>query len=388
MIGAGKAAASLALGLELTLGTRIDRGGVCVKYAHGEHLRNIQTFEAGHPVPDMAGLRGTREILGLLHGLSERDAVFVLLTGGASALLVAPVDGVSMEEKADVTRRLILSDAPIHEINVVRKHLSAVKGGRLRAMFGRARCCTLIISDVLGDDFSSIGSGPTVPDPSTYADALAVLSRYGIRKQIPRRAMLHLERGAAGLEAETPKSQHAADSTGPLILASIEDAISAATQRAAMEGISVSTPTIRLSGNTHLAARSFAQKVRELATTRGEAATRPRVLIAGGETTLVVDGSGRGGRNQEFALVAATELAGLDGVALLAAGTDGTDGPTTAAGAFIDGRTIERARQQGFDAAAMLHNNDSHTLFQRLGDCFMTGATGTNVMDLVIAIID
>jgi glycerate 2-kinase len=387
VVGAGKAAASLAAGLEALLGSRIASGAICVKYGHGHHLQRIKVFEAGHPIPDVAGVRGTQAILGCLRGRSPADSVIVVLTGGASALLVAPVAGLSLDDKAEVNRRLILSGAPIQDINVVRKHLSGVKGGQLLREVSEARFCTLVISDVLDDDCSSIGSGPTVADPSTYADALAVLRRHGVYRRIPRAALLHLERGAAGLEPETPKPKLATGLPRPLILAGNRDALTAVTRQARTLGFDEGALPMELSGDTHAAATRFAHAVRELATTRAAASHCPIVLAGGGETTLTVNGTGRGGRNQEFALVAAKELAGVKGVELLVAGTDGTDGATDAAGAFVDGETIGRARRLGLDAEAMLRNNDSHGFFQRLGDCLMTGPTGTNVMDLAIALI-
>lgn len=387
VVGAGKAAASLALGLEKTLDARIDRGGVCVKHGHVEVLRHIRVFQGGHPWPDAAGIHGTQEILKLLHGVSEQDVIFVLLTGGASSLLVSPARGVTFSEKLEISRKLILSGASIGEINVVRKHLSAVKGGRLAERCGQARVCTLVVSDVLGDDPATIGSGPTVPDPSTYGDALQVLRQYGLAGTGPRSVVRHLERGAAGLERETPKPGEASGQARLIVVANIDDAVAAVAQSARSVGFVVVTPAMRLSGDTHAAARRFARLVRASAARRRDTSSPSIVMIAGGETTLEVCGTGSGGRNQEFAMVAATELSGQEGVTLLAAGTDGTDGPTDAAGAFVDGTTIERAHRQGLNSAAMLRNNDSYTYFKQLGDSYVSGPTGTNVMDLVLAII-
>ncbi len=384
--GAGKAAASLAQGLEAVLGDRIDAGVVIVKHGHGLPLRRIALVEGGHPVPDAASLAGTRGLMQTVAAASAHDTMFFVLTGGASALLIEPAPGLSFDDLQAASRLLVNGGAQIDEINTVRKHLSAVTGGRLRQ---RARCatfCTLAISDVIGDSPAAIGSGPTVADPSTFQECVAIVERYGLQSALPRAVVEHLERGVAGLVAETPKETSGIfRSSHYRIVASNRISIEAAARMAREQGCKVEILTTQMQGHTHEAARRFAAELRRAATTRSDAT--PIVLLAGGETTLPVQGDGKGGRNQEFALVAALDLQGLDNVTLLSAGSDGTDGPTDAAGAFVNGSTIARARALGLDINDSLRRHDSYTLLHALGDLHRTGPTGTNVMDLVIGVV-
>lgn len=385
IVGAGKAAAALARGMQSVLGERISDGVVVVKYGHRESLQRVRILEAAHPVPDASGVAATREVLRLLDDSTAADTVFCLLSGGASSLLVAPAPGLSFEDKVVAGRMLVNSGASIHEVNVVRKHLSAVKGGRLR---DRARCrafCTLAISDVLGDDPSVIGSGPTVPDESTFADALQIVDRYALRSLLPPAIVAHLQRGAEREHVATTVQSGAAGDTSFRIVASIRLSIDACVREAARLGLRVQIVTQEMSGHTHDAARSFAAALRAAAESR-RAEDPPTLLLAGGETTLAVQGTGRGGRNQEFALVAAQALHDFRHVAVLAAGTDGTDGPTDAAGAFVDESLVFRARALGLDPADHLRRNDAYPLLDALGALHGTGPTGTNVMDLVIGL--
>ena len=377
--GAGKAAASLARGLEAVLGDRIDSGVVLVKHGHAQPLRRIRVLEGGHPVPDAVGLAGTRQLMQTVAAAAAGDTMFFVLTGGASALLVEPAAGVSFVDVQAANRLLVNGGAGIDDINAVRKHLSAVTGGRLRQ---RAKCttfCTLAISDVIGDAPAAIGSGPTVADPTTFAECIAIVDRYGLRDSLPRAVVEHLEGGAAGRIAETPKEASALLRSSPYrIVASNRISIEAAAHAARAAGFRVEILTTEMQGHTHEAARRFAAALRQ--------ATAPTVVLAGGETTLAVEGNGRGGRNQEFAVVAALELQGLDNVAMLSAGSDGSDGPTDAAGAFVDGSTVARARARGLDPQDFLRRHDSYPLLDALGDLHRTGPTGTNVMDLAIGL--
>ncbi len=383
VLGAGKAAASLARALEQLLAFRISSGRIVVKHGHGLPLDRIRIHEGGHPLPDDQGLAGTRAVLEELGGMRPSDRVFFLLTGGASALLVAPIEGLSLGDKVEVSRLLLASGATIQEMNAVRKHLSAVKGGRLAQRIAPAPALTLIVSDVVGDDLSSIGSGPTAPDPTTFADSFSILSRYQLLAAIPAPARAVLEKGARGELAETPKPGNPAfGGMRHLILASNRISLDAATARARTLGFAPEIFERDMVGSTHQKARDFAQRLRALSLISGESLA----LLAGGETTLQVKGQGLGGRNQEFALVVACELAAEPGWLVLAAGTDGTDGPTDAAGAFADGTTLDRARAAGLHPQAVLENNDSYRLFDRLGDLLRTGPTGTNVMDLVVGL--
>ncbi len=384
LLGAGKAAASLARGAEAVLGERLDAGLVVVKHGHAEPLARCRLIEAGHPLPDADSARAADAMLGFVGRSSSADLHLVLLSGGASALLAAPAPGLSLEDKVAVSRLLVGCGATIQQINVVRRHLSRIKGGQLARVLAPARSVTLAISDVLGDDPVAIGSGPTVADPSTYADALAILDGFGLGTAVPPAVLRHLRAGACGHIAETPKPGDPALARADFaVLAALGDALAAATGAARRAGCEVVEWDGPLDGDTHARAREFVRRLRELAAVR-RAGAPPLLLVAGGETTLRLRGSGRGGRCQEFAAVAAAELEDVPGLTVLAAGTDGTDGPTTAAGAFADAGTLRRAQAAGLDPAALLAANDTHRLLAASGDLFVTGPTGTNVMDLAL----
>lgn len=388
VVGAGKAAASLGAGLEQVLGNRLSRGVLIVKYGHSDKLTKLRTIEAGHPVPDAAGVAGTLAVLEEMQVVGPGDTVFVLLTGGASSLLVQPAADIQLEDKIGVTNALLRVGADIGEINMVRKHLSSVKGGGLAKAMNGARFCTLIISDVIGDDIATIASGPTVSDPTTYGDAWKVLVDYGLSDRVPQRVIDHLQRGRWGLVPETAKPGTWDETRGHhVVLANNASALNAIAVRASDLGMNAIVLPDPLVGDAHHAAKAMAEMILQCRG-RGSVSSAPTVIVAGGETTLAVTGNGRGGRNQEFALVTAKQLSGVAGFSLLAAGTDGTDGPTDVTGAFIDGRTIARARTLGLDPDAILENNDSYALFDALGDHVRTGPTGTNVMDVCIAIVN
>jgi hydroxypyruvate reductase len=381
VVGAGKAAASLALAVEELLGDRIARGRIVVKHGHGLPLKRIAIEEGGHPLPDTGGLEGTSRLLDDLADTRVNDRVFFLLTGGASALLVAPAPGLTLEDKIATTRLLLACGATIQEMNALRKHLSAVKGGRLAEHIHPARATTFIVSDVVGNDLASIGSGPTVPDPTTFADCLEILRRYRLTEKVTGAVRRRLVEGAEGRVPETPKpGLPLFEGLESLILASNRQSLDEASRASERLGYQPEIFAYDMVGETHDRARAFAARLGQLSG-RG-----PAALLAGGETTLTVRGRGKGGRNQEFALVAAREIEGRPNVLVLAAGTDGTDGPTDAAGAFADGTTYARAEKEGLDPTASLRDNDSYTLFDGLGDLLRTGPTGTNVMDLVIGL--
>ena len=386
VIGAGKAAASLARGVEAVLGARIDDGLVIVKHGHAEFLRHCRQLEAGHPLPDAASARAAAAVFDFVGKPLAADLYVVLLTGGASSLLASPAAGLTLEDKSAVTRLLVASGANIAEINIVRRHLSRIKGGQLARALAPASSITLAISDVLGDEPAAIGSGPTVPDPSSFADALAVLERYQLEARIPPAALRHLRQGVGGGVPETPKpSDRAFANARFAVVATLGDAVTAACREARAAGYEVVPFGRWLEGDAHARAREFARRLRALADGRAPGAP-PLMLVAGGETTLQVRGPGQGGRNQEFAVIVAQELAGSEGLSVLAAGTDGTDGPTDAAGGFADGGTIPRALAAGLDPVAILRGNDTHRLLRASGDLFLTGPTGTNVMDLVLGV--
>jgi glycerate 2-kinase len=381
VVGAGKAAANLAAGLETVLGGRIDGGCVIVKEGHGRPLERVQVFEASHPVPGAAGVAATEALLKAVEGLGPDDRVFVPLTGGASALLVAPAAGLTLEDKARTTQLLLRCGAAIDEINTVRTSLSRIKGGGLRTAIGPAASMTLLISDIPGGDPAMIGSGPTLGAGGDPAASLAILERYGVAAEAPPRVIDHLRAGRKS-------AAHAGRGLGAahhLVLADSAAATAAAAADARARGYAVVITEPQMQGDTHAAALDFAQAMRDGAAARRTGGP-PTVLLAAGETTLKLHGRGRGGRNQEFALVAAGAVAGVAGVQILAAGTDGTDGPTQAAGAFADGETLRRG---GGPAAleAALADNDSNSFFAAEGGLFVTGVTGTNVMDLVIGLV-
>jgi glycerate-2-kinase len=384
LFGAGKAAGSLARALEERLtaeGVPLS-GRIVVKHGHGVKLERVIVEEGGHPLPDEAGAAATKRLLSdLAHG-SPEDRIFFVLTGGASALLVAPAEGISLGDKIATTNLLLRAGATIREMNAVRKHLSEVKGGRLLERMAPARVLAFVVSDVIGDDLSSIGSGPATFDPTTFEDCLRIASRYQLEDELPSPVRERLERGALGLVPETPKpGNELLARAHHVILASNRRSLAAAAEKAKASGFEVEVFRRDMEGDVHEFAGEFARRLLSRAASPGCFA-----LLAGGELTLQVKGRGRGGRNQELALVVAREIQGKSGIVLLSAGTDGTDGPTDAAGAFADGETWERARKAGIDPELILADNDSYRLFDRLSDLLRTGPTGTNVNDLVIGL--
>ncbi len=384
-IGFGKAAASMALALEQELDDILETGVLVTKYGHtpSRKPQKFRIFEAGHPVPDENGIRGTEEIMELAAGADEKTLVVTLISGGGSALLVAPCQHIPLAAKQKTTNLLLRCGADIHELNTVRKHLSRVKGGRLANIISPARTISLILSDVIGDDLDVIASGPTAPDPTTYRDALAVLQRYDLMEQIPEEVAAHLARGARGDVPETPKD-------GDPIFQQVENhiigsnrvALQASLSAAQQLGLAAEILSTEVTGDVAEAAKMLA---REALARRDSCQGKPLCLLSGGETVVQVRGSGTGGRNMELALCFALEIAGTSGITLLSAGTDGTDGPTDAAGALVDGETIPATDRK--TALRYLENNDSYTFFQKYGGLFITGPTGTNVMDVQILLI-
>ena len=379
LFGAGKAAAALARGVHRRLAGETVRGRIIVKHGHRLDVPGVAVEEAGHPVPDLNSVEATTRLLDDLRRVGRESRVLVLLTGGASALLVAPAAGITLDDKSRVSSLLLACGADIHEINTVRKHLSAVKGGGLIPLLPPGRAAALVISDVIGDQLTSIGSGPATGDPTTFRDALGVLEKFALTERVPEAVLNRFRDGIAGGVAETPDAP--GNAVPHHIVASNFHSLRAAEEEASRLGYRTEVFGRDLSGEVHDTARRFARRLAALGSDPA-----PAALLGGGELTLRVTGDGRGGRSQEFALVAARALEGVSGVALLAAGTDGTDGPTNAAGAFADGNTWSGARQRGLDPAAALGNNDSWSLFRETGDLLITGPTGTNVMDLMVGL--
>ncbi|MBI5845351.1 MAG: glycerate kinase [Deltaproteobacteria bacterium] len=386
-VGAGKAVVPMAAALEDILGERLTAGAVVTKYGHAGPLSRIEVMEADHPIPDTQGLSGVRKILKLITPANERDLVFCLFSGGASALMPHPAEGLTLHEKQTATTLLLKSGARIHEVNTVRKHLSMVKGGRLLKAAHPAKTVTIMISDVIGDDPSVIASGPTSPDSSTFGEAIEILSRYGLSSRVPRAVSNWLERGARGEIPETPKpGDPIFDSAINIVAASLGLSLNAAEKMARSKGYNTLVLTSRLCGEAREAARALSAVALEAAL-NGRPVKRPACIISGGETTVTVAGGGLGGRNQELALSAALELDGDPEILLLSIGTDGSDGPTRAAGALADNTTVKRARAAGLSPEAFLKANDSHRFFEALGDTVTTGPTRTNVMDMQVFLI-
>ncbi len=391
--GAGKAASGMGEAVEAVLGDRISTGLLILPKGVRAPLRHINCVQGGHPLPDEAGRRASGKILKLLGAADKNTLVLFLISGGASAMLTAPAAGLTLVDKKTVTSLLLHSGAAIGELNTVRKHLSAVKGGRLAAAAFPAMVLTLVVSDVIGDRIDLIGSGPTIGDEATFADAWAVIEKYHLQGKIPPRVRKFLERGLTGQEEETvkpgdPRLVHSAN----LIVGSIDRALKAARDKARQMGFACDIVTAALQGEAREAARILAAQAIQVQS--GLHTGEKCCLLSGGETTVTVSGSGRGGRNQELALAFALEIAGKEGIEMLSAGTDGSDGPTDAAGAVVDGRTVERAARFGLDSAAYLANNDSYNFFKEL-DCrgggkshLKTGPTGTNVMDLQVILLE
>ncbi|MDP8990339.1 MAG: DUF4147 domain-containing protein [Acidobacteriota bacterium] len=359
VIGAGKASGRMAQAIERLLGVRVTGGWINVPYGAQARLRKVRAHESGHPVPDRRGVEGARQIAKIASASGPRDLLMCVISGGASALMALPAPGITLAKKKSITQRLLASGAAIHEINTVRKHLSAIKGGQLAALAAPATLIALILSDVIGDDLSVIGSGPTVLDATTAADAAAVLKRYGI----PSPPL-----------TETPKTQVAAQN---VIVGSNRQSLEAAAKKARDLGYRTVVLSTTIDGETRDIARMHAAIARE---TMGHGGRRV-CLLSGGETTVTVRGKGLGGRNQEFVLAAAIALAGHPQVTIFSGGTDGIDGPTDAAGAIADASTPRAG------AAKFLADNDSYHFFEKAGGLVKTGPTGTNVMDVRILLV-
>lgn len=384
VVGAGKAAAAMARAVEKNWAGDLDKlsGLVVTRYGHGMPTERVIVVEAAHPVPDAAGLAAAQRIGKLVQGLSADDLVLVLISGGGSALLAAPLEGISLEQKRKLTQALLKSGADIHEMNCVRKHLSALKGGRLAIAAAPARVLSLAISDVTGDDLSVIASGPTVADASTCAQALEILERYKITLPIEVRQLL--ESG----QAETPKpgDTRLSRCTTKLI-ATPQFSLAAAAQAARSRGITSLILGDRIEGEAREVGRALAGIALSCAR-HGHPIKAPCVLLSGGETTVTVRGTGRGGRNAEFLLALAIALDGAANIHAIACDTDGIDGVEDNAGALLHADTLARARQVGLDPRAFLNNNDAYGFFSAIGDLVMTGPTRTNVNDFRAILIE
>jgi glycerate 2-kinase len=388
VIGAGKGTAPMARALENILGERLTTGLIIVKYGHGLPLQKIRVLEAGHPVPDQAGLDATQALLAEVEQCTASDLVLGAFSGGGSALTPAPRPQLSLPEKQQTTELLLASGAAIEEVNAVRKHLSLSKGGQLAKLAYPATVVSLLLSDVVGDPLDVIASGPTVPDPSTFADCLKIIKHYELTDKLPAAVLKMLQDGASGRIADTPKSADAVfKKVQNLVVGSNRAALLAAAEEARLLGYHVLILSSFIQGEAREIAQALTAIGKEIVSSDNPLPS-PACVLAGGETTVTMSGGGKGGRNQELALAAALALKGWSHIALLSAGTDGSDGPTDAAGAFADGETCRRASQKGMNPREYLANNDSYNFFDELGQLFKIGPTRTNVMDLMCLLVD
>ena len=387
VVGCGKAAAKMALAIEDLLGDRVSGGIVVVKYGYALSLERIKVVEAGHPIPDEAGVDGAHQIIELVRTAGENDLVLFLISGGGSALFPAPADGLTLAEKQRTTQMLLQSGATIQEVNAVRKHISKLKGGRFAKLVAPANLVSLILSDVIGDSLEAIASGPTVADSTTYGECLEIMRRYDLTDKMPHAVVDLLRRGAEGAVDETPKTSDAIfHKVQNVIIGSNRAALNGAERQAETFGYQTRVLSSSVEGESRTVAKSHAALVKEIAR-RDQPLRLPACVISGGETTVTIRGDGLGGRNQEFALAAAVEIDGLDGVIILSGGTDGTDGPTDAAGAIVDASTVQRGKARGLDATAFLARNDSYHFLKATDDLLITGPTFTNVMDLQVMLV-
>ncbi len=388
LVGAGKAAAGMAEACEEILGDRITDGAVIVKYGYGKELHRVKVFEAGHPIPDGAGVKGTKAVLRILKKAEKEDLVLCLVSGGGSSLLVGPPPGITLRQKQKTTNLLLGCGATIGEINIVRKHLSLVKGGRLAQLAAPARMISLILSDVVGDRLESVASGPTVPSEDYFQQAWEILMKYRLTQKIPLSARKRLTEGMAGRIPENPSYKDPVlGSIQNLVVGNNRTAMEAASQRARELHYRPFILSSFIEGESRDVARVHAAIAREVLAS-GHPISSPACLISGGETTVTLHGKGKGGRNQEFVLAAALAIDGLKEVVVLSGGTDGTDGPTDAAGAIADGESVRRARKKDIEPAIYLQENDSYHFFQKTGSLLVTGPTYTNVMDLRLVLVD
>ncbi|MGA2192904.1 MAG: glycerate kinase [Nitrospirota bacterium] len=387
VLGAGKAAYKMALAAEEVLGGLITDGAVVTKDGHGGPLKRIRLYEAAHPVPDDRGVHAARGIMGLARAAGPEDLVICLFSGGASSLMALPADGLTLKDKQETTRLLLLSGADIGEVNCVRKHLSAIKGGRLALAAYPARVSTMMLSDVIGNDPGTVASGPTAPDETTFLQAMEILKIRGLFERIPENVRSYLEQGRLGALPETPKPGDSIfgvfGRVDNIIVADNMTALRKAREVAGYMGYN----GVIFDVAAHGEAREFARRLARDVLSYREGGALPACLITGGETTVTVKGAGKGGRNTETALAVALEIEGIEGISALFAGTDGTDGPTDAAGAYADGYTAKRGSEKGPIAAEYLANNDSWSFFSSEGGLFVTGPTGTNVMDIGIILV-
>lgn len=396
VLGAGKATARMAQGLEDVLGDRIDGGIISVKYGHTETLNHIEIREAGHPIPDEAGVRATQDMVTLAQGADEETLCIVLISGGGSALLPLPIHEadyeITLADMQRTTELLLAAGTPIQDINCIRKHISGISGGRLCRTLYPAATLSLILSDVVGDELESIASGLTNPDSTTFADAVNIARRDGVYESLPDSVRHVLSGGASGKVSETP-------APGDMEFSCVENALigsnalalEAARTKAIELGYNTVVLSSQLTGEAREIAKFFAGIARDIARS-DMLCEKPACILAGGETTVTLRGNGTGGRNQELALAFLSEIARrpdcFEGVSFLSTATDGSDGPTDAAGAFASVDLVTAAKDAGLSIKASLAENDSYHFYETLGALYKTGPTNTNVCDIQILIVE
>ena len=387
LVGAGKATAPMARAIEKLFGQRIQKGLINLKYGFTEELAFTEIIEAGHPVPDENGVKGTIKILDFLQNAGEKDLIFSLISGGGSALLPQPAGDITLSEKQRITRDLLACGASIDEINAVRKHISSSKGGQMARTAFPATIVNLMLSDVVGDIMDVIASGPFVPDTSTFKDVRGIFRKYDLQ-DIPAAIQEHVKSGLDGQIPETPKkNDRIFDCVFNFIVGSNILALEAAGKKAKELGYETLILSSMIEGETREVARVHSAMAKEIVKT-GQPVPSPACIISGGETTVTIRGDGLGGRNQEFCLAACLDLVGLPPrVVMLSGGTDGNDGPTDAAGALVDPLTVTRGKHAGMDAAEFLDRNDAYHFFEKTNDLLMTGPTNTNVMDVRLVLV-
>lgn len=387
IVGGGKAVASMAKGLEEILSDKITEGIISVKYGHREELSRIKINEAAHPVPDFNGMRGALEIVRLVSQANDDSLIIVLISGGGSALLPLPEEGISLEDKQDTTEQLLRCGASINEINIIRKHISMIKGGKLAYAAYPARVLSLIISDVVGDKLSDIASGPTSVDDTTFEECKEIINKYNLYNKLPKSVIDHIEKGLNGRASETIKSDSCAfKKVSNVIIGNNVIALKAAEAKAKELGYKVEIISSDLQYDVETAADIYSRLIGE-GVKRAYSDGKNYCYLAGGEIVVKIKGRGKGGRNMHLALALLTRVKDLNGYLFGAVGTDGTDGPTNAAGAFIDSFTYDKSIKLNIDYLKYLENYNSYNFFKRTDNLIITGPTGTNVMDLHILLI-
>jgi glycerate-2-kinase len=387
VVGGGKASGSMAEVVEQILGNRITNGLVNVPHGSKNRTNRIKLHGANHPVPDEAGVEGTRRILDIVGRAKRNDLIICLISGGGSSLMPLPRGSISLEDKREITQALLKSGATINEVNTVRKHISDFKGGWLAKKSYPAAILNLILSDVVGDPLDFIASGPTVPDSTTFNDALEVLNKYNLWAAASKSVKKVLSEGEKGLIPETPKADDEAfKRVYNVVVGNNRSSSLAACERLKSAGLNTLLLTATLEGEARHVGVVLASIAREVSVS-GNPVEKPAGIVAGGEATVTVTGKGLGGRNQELVLAAASKLKGSDGIVLASLSTDGVDGPTDAAGAVVDGKTAMRALKMGLAPEKFLAENNSYRFFSRLSDLILTGPTGTNVNDVSVIVV-